>query len=273
MAFVYTNFQKWSQGNATGSVNNQWAYYTSDAIATVVTNGYFNSVNGIEAGVTANEVIRVNDLIWVVASDYQGYVLVSDTSPTIVSAQFQITVGAGAVGTSNLADDAVTTAKIDDEAVTSVKIAPNTIASTDIATDVIQYVNVPVTAAQVNGAYATPFVLIAAGGANTLIRIHDVTIELDYGSAQFAGGGAMALQYDNTANGAGVLASAALAAATLNGFTADSVVGLAGAAAAGTAAATVNKGIYLSNLTGAFTTGTGSVLNFHISYSIVTTAL
>lgn len=273
MAFVYTNFQKWSQGNATGSVNNVWAYYTTQAIAAVVTNGYFNEVNGIIDGVTSNEIIRTNDLIWVVASDYQGFVLVSDTSPTIVSAQFQITVGAGAVGTSNLADDAVTTAKIADDQVTSGKIAANTIVSGDIATDVIQYVKVPVTAAQVNGAYAAPFVLIAAPGANKLIRVHDVTIEVDYGSAQFTTGGAMALQYDSTANGAGVLASASLAAATLNGYSADAIVGLAGAAASGTAAATVNKGIYLSNLTAAFAVGTGTTLDFHISYSIVTTTL
>src|SRR5215208_6352777 len=143
MAFVYTNFQKWSQGNATGSVNNVWAYYTTQAIADVVTNGYFDSVNGIVDGVTSNEQIRVNDLIWVVASDYQGFVLVSDTSPTIVSAQFQITVGAGAVGTANLADDAVTTDKIDDDAVTADKIDDNSITSAQIAEDVIQYVNVP----------------------------------------------------------------------------------------------------------------------------------
>jgi len=268
-AFNYAKFQKWSQGDANLG-NNQWQYTdTTSTIATITAAGYFDDVN-VDGNV---DYIRTNDIIWVVASDESTYVLVTDTSPTITTSVFDVVLGAGAVGTTNLAALAVTGAKIDNATIADGKMVANTLTSASIATDVIQYVKVPVTAAQLNGAYATPYVLIAAPGANKLIRIHDVTLELDYGSAQFAGGGALALQYDSTANGAGVLASDALAAATLNGFAADSVVGLGGTAAAGAASAMVNKGIYLSNLTGAFTTGTGSTVDFHISYSIVTTTL
>lgn len=267
MAFDYTKFQRWSSGFDLSN-NACWNYTdTATPVATIVAANFF---------LPAYANLSVGDLIWIVASDvltgeYAQVTAVSSTSVTV--AVFNAVLGVGSVGTSNLAANAVTTAKITDANVTDAKMAANTLTSASIATDVIQYVKVPVTAAQLNAAYATPYVLIAAPGANKLIRIHDVTLEVDYGSAQFASGGALALQYDSTANGAGVLASAALPAATLNGFAADSVVGLAGAAAAGAASAMVNKGIYLSNLTGAFTTGTGTTVDFHISYSIVTTTL
>jgi len=267
MAFDYTKFQRWSSGFDLAN-NACWNYTdTGTAVATIVAADFF---------LPAYANLTVGDLIWIVASDvlngeYAQVTAVSSTTVTV--AVFNAVLGAGSVGTANLAANAVTTAKITDANVTDAKMAANTLTSASIATDVIQYVKVPVTAVQLNAGYATPFVLIAAPGANKLIRIHDVTLEVDYGSAQFANGGALALQYDSTANGAGVLASAALAAATLNGFAADSVVGLAGAAAAGAATAMVNKGIYLSNLTAAFTVGTGTVVDFHISYSIVTTTL
>ncbi len=267
--FNINNWQRWSSGFDLSN-NTMWNYSDSTtAIATITASGYFNSVNTNPSSPALN----INDLIFVEASDAAEFIQVTAISPAVTTTPFQITIGTGTVGTTNLANLGVTGAKIAAATITNDKMVANTLTSASIATDVIQYVKVPVTAVQLNGAYAAPFVLIAAPGANKLIRVHDVTLEVDYGSAQFANGGALALQYDSTANGAGVLASAALAAATLNGFAADSVVGLAGAAAAGAASAMVNKGIYLSNLTAAFDTGTGTTVDFHISYSIVTTTL
>jgi predicted Zn-dependent protease len=118
--------------------------------------------------------------------------------------------------------------------------------------------------------YAAPIALLAAGGANTLIVLDSVTLEVNYGAAQFAAGGVIAAQYDSTVHGAGVAASGTIAAATAQGWAADSVVAMQGLLGSATAAATVNKGIYLSNATGAFTTG-DSTLVAHIRYAVLPT--
>lgn len=137
----------------------------------------------------------------------------------------------------------------------------------------VQTANITVTAAELLAAYATPLLILPAGSASDLYVIHDMMVEADYGTAVFASGGATALQYHSTANGAGVLATATIAAATINAWAADSVILVQGACATAAAANTVGKGIYLSNQTGAFTGGTATVLNLHISYNVVTTAL
>lgn len=265
MAFDINKFQRWSNGVAVGC-NNMWEYTkTDETMATIIAAAYFDNL--IEA---TDSTIKVNDIMWIQASDAQQFVTITSVTAPVTVAAFSVVLGAGSVGTANLVNLAVTGAKIDNATITDGKMVANTLTSASISKDVIQYVKVAVSAAEIQGMYAAPKQLIAAQGANTIIRIHDVTAEVDYGGAQYAAGGALALQYDNTANGAGVLASAALPAATLNGFAADSVFGLAGAAAAGTAAATVNKGIFLSNLTAAFTTGSSPV-DLHISYSVDTT--
>ena len=271
MAYDFNKMNKWSQGNAL-DCNQVWNYTdTGTAVATIVAANFFDPVN--EANPTP--IMNIGDLIWIVASDVLDgeYAQVTAISPHVTVAVFNAVLGVGSVGNANLAADAVTTDKILDGTILAADIAANVLTSATIAKDVIQYVKVPVTAAQLNGAYAAPFVLIAAPGANKLVRVHDVTYEVDYGSAQFTGGGVMSLQYDNTANGAGVLASAGVAAAVVQGWAADTINGVAGAAADGAATAMVNKGIYISNLTGAFAVGTGTVVDVHISYSILTTTL
>lgn len=246
---------------------NQHTYNAgADITATVAAADYFNN---------AINLLNVNDVIYCSMNNdtevgYFQVTVINTTTGVVTVAAYSIAVGAGAVGTANLAALAVTTAILDNNSVTTGKIAANTIISDDIAVDVIQYVKVPMTAANFNGMYAAPFVLIAAPGVNKMIRVHDITYEVDYGGAQFAAGGVVAAQFDNTANGAGVAATATTAAATFNAFAADGVVGAVGALASATAAATNNKGLYLSNQTGAFTTGTSTV-DVHICYSIVTT--
>jgi hypothetical protein len=134
----------------------------------------------------------------------------------------------------------------------------------------LQYVAVPITAAQFNGMYAAPVQLVAAGGANTLIVVKQIQLLMTYGSAAFAGGGVAAAQWDSTANGAGVIATTTLSAATFTpvvstGFNFNSGV------VPETFSTCVNKGLYLSNITQAFTTGTGSSFVAHVWYAVVPT--
>jgi len=118
----------------------------------------------------------------------------------------------------------------------------------------ILFASVAITAAQFNAMYATPILLVAAPGANKLILVENIELLMTYVSANYAAGGVAAGQYDSTANGAGVIATTTLSAATFQaaastGFTFNTgVVPL-------TFSTCVNKGLYLSNITGAFTTG------------------
>lgn len=131
---------------------------------------------------------------------------------------------------------------------------------------------VSVTAAQLDGAYAAPIELIPAPGANNLLVLHKVCVLEDYGGTVFANGGAIHIQYASTANGGGTKASDTLAAATLIGATADSTFQLTGLQALAASSTTVNKGLYLSNATAAFTGGTNTVFTVDVWYSIVSYA-
>ncbi len=133
----------------------------------------------------------------------------------------------------------------------------------------IQYAAVAVTAAQFNGMYAAPKLLIAAGGANTMIILHRVDLLMTYVSANYAAGGVAAVQYDSTANGAGVIASTTLSAATFQAAASTGFMFNTGVVPQ-TFSTCVNKGLYLSNISGAFTTG-DSTFVAHVYYSIVPT--
>jgi len=231
----------------------------NDTVATIIAADYFLSLFNI---------LNVGDIIWGSGTDASFAVTVatvSSTSVTVVSMGLTTSIGtanivAGAVTATELASDAVTTVKILDNNVTSAKLALNT----------LQYLAVPITAAEFNGMYAAPKLLVAAGGANTLIVLDKLDLLLTFGSAAFAAGGVAAVQYDSTANGAGVIASTTRAAADFF-VVASTGFGFNMGVVAQTFTTCVNKGLYLSNITGAFTTGTGSSLVAHIWYKIVPT--
>lgn len=131
-----------------------------------------------------------------------------------------------------------------------------------------KFAQVAMTAAQFNGMYAAPVVLVAAPGANTMIIVDSIQLVMTYGSAAFAAGGVVAAQYDSTANGAGVIASTTEAAADFFA-TASTVFKLNPGAVLAPFTTCVNKGLYLSNVTQAFTTGTGSAFIVKVYYHLI----
>ena len=287
MAFDLNHLNNTSSGQA--DAPKQWSYESADdLITTIDDSGYFNEVTGF---------FNLGDLIYILDSANT----VSERTVTSARNVVPVTTAAyaytGTIGTADIANGAVTAAKIaaavagagltggagtalavqvDDSTlnipVDTLQIKDLGVTAAKLAVSVPRTVTVAMTAAEFNGMYAAPKLLVAAGGANTLHVVHDVAYEVNFVSAQFAAGGAAAVQYDSTVNGAGTLASAAIAAATFNGFAADSTIGAVGALASSASTTTVNKGLYLSNLTGAFTTG-DSTVNVHITYSTVTTAV
>ena len=139
--------------------------------------------------------------------------------------------------------------------------------------NMLRYTTAAVSAAEFNGAYAAPKVLLAAQGANTLIVVERAALVMTYVGANYAAGGVVTLQYDLTANGAGVAATNGQAAADFfaaasTTFMMDGVAGNTVAIAPFTTSA--NKGIYLSNVTQAFTTG-DSTWVVHLWYRVIPT--
>jgi hypothetical protein len=126
------------------------------------------------------------------------------------------------------------------------------------------------TAAQVLAMYAAPIQIVVAPAAGQVVRAVDFELSTAP-STQFANGGAVILQYDSTANGAGTNSlTNTIAAAIINNasaqFAALKGADLTGAAASGFAA----KGLYISNATGAFTAGTGSTVKLTVTYRVIT---
>jgi hypothetical protein len=150
-------------------------------------------------------------------------------------------------------------------------LAANTVTSAVTAANLIQFATGTMTAAQFLGMEAVPHLILAAQGANTLIRVHDFTLELVYGTMNLANGGAVGLEYGAGVALANTAASATQAAAGFTGAAASSVYGFAGALPAALAAATtVNTGIYISNTVAPFITG-DSTYNWYLSYSVYAT--
>jgi hypothetical protein len=238
-----------------------------DTVATIIAADYFLDLYNV---------LKVNDIILGNGSDASFAVTVTAVSATTVTvASMGLTTS---IGTANITNLAVTTAKIDNLAVTTAKIDNNAVTSAKMATNLLQYATAAITAAEFNGMFAAPKLLLAAGGANTLIVLERMVLAMTFGSAAFAGGGVVAAQWDATVNGAGQHATNIEAAADF--FAAASsafmFVGNSGNAATQDGglvpfAANVNKGIYLSNKTGAFTTGTGSSFVAHLWYRIIPT--
>lgn len=148
-------------------------------------------------------------------------------------------------------------------------IGANKVLSSMVSPLLLKYVAVPITAAEFNGMYAAPKLLVPAGGANTMLVLDKVDLLMTYVSANYAAGGVAAVQYDSTANGAGVIASSTLAAATFQAAVSTGFMFNTGVVPQ-TFSTCVNKGLYLSNISGAFTTG-DSTFVAHVWYKQVPT--
>ena len=240
------------------AVPNIWGYVTAtDSIATVSASGYFDD----EPRLGLNDAIRAN------CSDGTVWLRVTGLNPTTTAVDTNAVsnLADGRIWVGNALAAAVAVVPSGDVSMTNAGVfSVNSIAET-----LLQYAAVPISAAEFNGMYAAPVELVAAAGANTLIVLDKVILAMTYDSAAYAAGGVAAVQYDSTANGAGVIASTTLAAATFQATASTSWTFNAGVVAY-PFATTVNKGLYLSNITGAFTTGDSDMVA-HVWYKVVPT--
>lgn len=258
---------------------NVFTYGTaSDTVSQISAANYF---------LTKYASLSVGDWILVNGSDAHTILVVATVSSTSVTTeQFANT---GSVNTANIVNNAVTFAKIQE--ISTVTLLGNPTGGTTevsevtlgnglefssttlrIPTTTLIYDQVVVTAAEFKGMYAAPKLLIAAGGANTQIILDQMVIVMTFNSAQYAAGGVVAAQYDSTIHGLGVLFSTTEAASDFNNAAASTSFRTEGSQVVAPFTTTVNKGIYLSNQTGAFTTGDSDFV-VHLWYRIIPTVL
>ena len=130
-------------------------------------------------------------------------------------------------------------------------------------------VEVPLTAANIIAMYTTP-VLVVPAVSNKAIVVDSVSFIITRTATAFTGGGVVSVQYNSTANGAGTSVQASTIAATV-------VTGAAGttystrppATLSDVATASINGiGLYISNATAVFATGTGTA-TVKVTYRLV----
>ena len=137
----------------------------------------------------------------------------------------------------------------------------------------LQYAVIPVTAAEFNGMYASPKLLIPAAGPNTMIILMRATLVMTYGGTPFVGIGNVVIQYGATIHGAGIPASTDIVSAEIPSTHTDAMFPMVGKDDTGGLSTLpfsqgVNIGLYLSNSTQPFTSG-NSNFQVHVWYSVI----
>lgn len=255
--------------SANSDIQKVWVYNgtatgSNEAVATIVASGYFNSfMVNVTLGLGP---LSVGDLMIINGNDASAFYTVTSVTTNVTLSVFAST---GVVGTANIQDGAVTTAKIADGDVTTAKLDTGAVTSDKMDATVLKYVAVNLSAANILGMYATPVSVLAAGGANTAHIVEHAVLVMDYGTTQYAAGGAIGLQYGNTANLAGEAATATIPAANIQGA-ADTADMVAGVLTSGAMTAVENMALYISNLTAAFTTGDSPCV-LHLWYRTIPT--
>jgi hypothetical protein len=123
----------------------------------------------------------------------------------------------------------------------------------------VQSTSITLSTANIEAMYATPVQILAAQGAHTIIVIYNIVMEYIYNSTPFSGGGTIYIQYNNTAHAGGIQIWQPLISITTSG----SKIVYGGAvdfldSVYGTTGTIINQGLYISNLSAAYTTGNSS---------------
>lgn len=124
----------------------------------------------------------------------------------------------------------------------------------------IKHVQVALAASDLIAMNAAPVVLVAAPGAGKSLAIAKVMFTITRSATAFTGGGAAQVQYSATAANGGTLAcDSTLASTVVTGAAGTTVTLRNGAVISDLAGASIqNIGLYITNATAAFATGTGT---------------
>ena len=140
----------------------------------------------------------------------------------------------------------------------------NPVTSANLDPQILQYVSFPLTLAQILALHGTPITIVAAQGAGTLIEVVSAVLNLVYGSAAYAGGGVVSLNYGNTAN---LAVTAGIAAAVFTGLGANEIETMTGPVTLASSVC-LNQPLVLLAATANFTVGTGGSATLKVAYRV-----
>jgi hypothetical protein len=141
-------------------------------------------------------------------------------------------------------------------------------------------VSVPLTLAQFLALKNTPFQIIAAQGAHTLIVPISIVVELVMAGVAFSNLGITGLQYGSTTNFAGQRI-AEIPAANIQTVTVDTILNVPIQYSASTlyptmvvytGSTSINTAVYMSSTSTTPLGGTGATVNVNVVYSVITTS-
>ena len=121
----------------------------------------------------------------------------------------------------------------------------------------VQSSAITLTSAQILAMNTTPVSVIPAQGAGTLIEVLSAVADYIYGTAQYTSGGAIGLFYGVET---GPLATATLASTFLTSPTVNQIGIMEGALASSASSTVLNTAIVISNQSGVFATGNGTMI-------------
>jgi hypothetical protein len=131
--------------------------------------------------------------------------------------------------------------------------------SPDTSQSLVQHSQITLSSAQILAMYVTPVQLIPAPATGLSIVVDRWRLRMIASATAYASGGAVNIQYGNTGSGGGTALGGTAAAAlvtTATPGTVDSQISLG----ASTQTLTQASGVFITNATGAFTTGTGTAV-------------
>lgn len=117
---------------------------------------------------------------------------------------------------------------------------------------------VSMAAADLIAMFATPVAIVAAVTGKSIV-VDSMEFDITRTATAFTGGGVVAVQYANTANGAGTATTATIAATVVTGAAGRTITARIPVNQSDIASASiVGIGLFISNQTAAFATGTGT---------------
>lgn len=127
---------------------------------------------------------------------------------------------------------------------------------------------VPLTSTNILNMYATPVLVLAAPGAALTYQVYGFAINYTYSTAAYAAGGNVTLQFGNTAHAAAGVMTNTMANTVFNSATNTYAYATGSGVIVTGTQAYINTALYISNASGAFTTGSGTA-SLTIYYQVI----
>lgn len=166
-------------------------------------------------------------------------------------------LAAGTITATQIAAGTITAAQIAAGTITGTQIATGTVTTGNVSPALIQSVSIALSSAQILGMYVTPVQVTTPAVAGKSILPLYWLLRMVRSATAYASGGNVQIQYGNTGSGGGTAQGNTLSSSVITGG-AGTVDTFVPALAATNITTTQNSNIFVTNATGAFTTGTGT---------------